>query len=122
MDSFQAFRNKAKAKEEQKRSQAEKEMKRQLEQQKIKQEEMNNGRKLAIEPVPTRVVEEIKASPQGSPSPSTPSTTPHAVDRSAAKRAELRRLEQERRRKEAMAGQIDMNMQSDLMAAFEESL
>ncbi|XP_053659247.1 homeotic protein female sterile-like [Anopheles marshallii] len=130
MDSFQAFRNKAKEKfdrlqqQELKRSQkeqAEKELKRQQEQQKIKQEEINNGRKLPIEPVQPRVVEEIKTSPQGSPSPGTP-TTPHALDRSAAKRAELRRLEQERRRKEAMAGQIDMNMQSDLMAAFEESL
>lgn len=90
----------------------------------------------------------MKTSPQGSGSPGTPSTT---VDRGAAKRAELRRMEQERRRREAvsqkldrraflfefqkkkylfvilficsqMAGQIDMNMQSDLMAAFEESL
>lgn len=133
MDSFQAFRNKAKEKfdrmqqQELKRSQkeqAEKELKRQQEQQKIKQEEINNGRKLTIEPVPPRVVEEIKSSPQqGSPSPGTPSaTTPHVLDRSAAKRAELRRLEQERRRREALAGQIDMNMQSDLMAAFEESL
>lgn len=96
---------------------------------------------MAPEPIPTRVVEEIKASPQGSPSPATP-TTPHTLDRSAAKRAELRKQEQERRRREAvsfaivyltcmeillffirqMAGQIDMNMQSDLMAAFEESL
>ncbi|XP_062560513.1 homeotic protein female sterile-like isoform X2 [Armigeres subalbatus] len=134
MDTFQAFRNKAKEKldrqkflqqQELKRSQkeqAEKELKRQQEQQqKVKQEDINNGRKVAPEPVPTRVVEEIKASPQGSPSPSTP-TTPHNLDRSAAKRAELRKLEQERRRREAMAGQIDMNMQSDVMAAFEESL
>ncbi|XP_021706223.1 bromodomain-containing protein 3 isoform X7 [Aedes aegypti] len=134
MDTFQAFRNKAKEKldrqkflqqQELKRSQkeqAEKELKRQQEQQqKVKQEEINNGRKVAAEPIPTRVVEEIKASPQGSPSPATP-TTPHTLDRSAAKRAELRKQEQERRRREAMAGQIDMNMQSDLMAAFEESL
>lgn len=137
MDTFQAFRNKAKEKldrqkmlqqQEMKRSQkeqAEKELKRQQEQQqKVKQDEINNGRsssKMVIEPMPARVVEDIKASPQGSPSPNTP-TTPHALDRSAAKRAELRKLEQERRRREAMAGQIDMNMQSDLMAAFEESL
>lgn len=134
MDMFQAFRNKAKEKldrqkllqqQELKRTQkeqAEKELKRQQEQQqKVKQEDINNGRKAPAEPIPTRVVEEIKASPQGSPSPATP-TTPHTLDRSAAKRAELRKLEQERRRREAMAGQIDMNMQSDLMAAFEESL
>lgn len=134
MDTFQAFRNKAKEKldrqkllqqQEMKRNQkeqAEKELKRmQEQQQKVKQDEINNGRKMTIEPMPARVVEDIKASPQGSPSPGTP-TTPHALDRSAAKRAELRKLEQERRRREAMAGQIDMNMQSDLMAAFEESL
>ncbi|XP_055550307.1 homeotic protein female sterile-like isoform X2 [Wyeomyia smithii] len=134
MDTFQAFRNKAKEKldrqkllqqQELKRSQkeqAEKELKRQQEQQqKVRQDDMNNGRKPSVEPLPTRVVEDIKASPQGSPTPSAPST-PHNLDRSAAKRAELRKLEQERRRKEAMAGQIDMNMQSDLMAAFEESL
>ncbi|XP_055604786.1 homeotic protein female sterile-like [Uranotaenia lowii] len=130
-DTFLAFRNKAKEKQERqkqlqqqelKRSQKELADKRQLEQQqKVKQEEINNGRKVAIEPVPVRVAEEIKASPQGSPSPGTP-TTPHNLDRSAAKRAELRKQEQERRRREAMAGQIDMNMQSDLMAAFEESL
>ncbi|XP_053697067.1 homeotic protein female sterile-like isoform X2 [Sabethes cyaneus] len=134
MDTFQAFRNKAKEKldrqkllqqQELKRSQkeqAEKELKRQQEQQqKVRQDDINNGRKPLVEPLPTRVVEDIKASPQGSPTPSAP-TTPHSLDRSAAKRAELRKLEQERRRKEAMAGQIDMNMQSDLMAAFEESL
>ncbi|XP_061714070.1 bromodomain-containing protein 3-like isoform X1 [Cydia pomonella] len=40
----------------------------------------------------------------------------------ASERERLRQREQERRRREAMAGQIDMNMQSDLMAAFEESL
>uniref|UniRef100_A0A1Q3F5C4 Putative bromodomain-containing protein 4 n=1 Tax=Culex tarsalis TaxID=7177 RepID=A0A1Q3F5C4_CULTA len=131
MDTFQAFRNKAKEKldrqkmlqqQEMKRNQKEQAEKRQQEQQqKVKQDEISNGRKIPIEPVPARVVEDIKASPQGSPSPGTP-TTPHALDRSAAKRAELRKLEQERRRREAMAGQIDMNMQSDLMAAFEESL
>lgn len=134
MDMFQAFRNKAKEKldrqkllqqQELKRSQkeqAEKELKRQQDQhQKVKPEDSNNGRKVVAEPAPTRAVEEVKASPQGSSSPTTP-TTPHNLDRSAAKRAELRKQEQERRRREAMAGQIDMNMQSDLMAAFEESL
>lgn len=96
-----------------------------------------------------RSVDELKTtSPQGSVSPGTPSAP---IDRAAAKRAELRRMEQERRRREAVSGvafpfsfslfsateinqhqilifvqqlqgQIDMNMQSDLMAAFEESL
>ncbi|XP_053104929.1 bromodomain testis-specific protein isoform X2 [Hemicordylus capensis] len=39
------------------------------------------------------------------------------VDRNLA-----RKLEQERRRREAMAGTIDMNFQSDVMATFEETL
>ncbi|XP_037933526.1 homeotic protein female sterile isoform X2 [Teleopsis dalmanni] len=66
-------------------------------------------------------VDDLKASPQGCVSPAG-STQQSPQDRAAVKRAELRRMEQERRRREAMAGQIDMNMQSDLMAAFEESL
>lgn len=43
--------------------------------------------------------EDLKASPQGSGSPGTPT----ANDRAAAKRAELRRQEQERRRREAVS-------------------
>lgn len=133
MDSFQQFRNKAIEKldrqklleqQELKRSQkeaAEKEMKRKIEQTKQQKQhtELDNGRKSVHEQATPNRVDDIKASPQGCGSPGTPTAQP---DRSAAKRAELRRMEQERRRREAMAGQIDMNMQSDLMAAFEESL
>lgn len=51
----------------------------------------------------SRVVDDIKASPQGSGSPATAHTTqPSPQDRAAAKRAELRRIEQERRRREAV--------------------
>ncbi|XP_020715533.1 homeotic protein female sterile isoform X4 [Ceratitis capitata] len=84
---------------------------------------MESGRKSVhdVTQVQNSRVDDIKASPQGSGSPAgTAQQSPQ--DRAAAKRAELRRAEQERRRREAMAGQIDMNMQSDLMAAFEESL
>ncbi|XP_037914073.1 homeotic protein female sterile-like isoform X4 [Hermetia illucens] len=132
MDSFQQFRNKAKEKmdrqkllelQELRRSQkeaAEKELKRQQEQHKQnKHPELDNGRKSVHDPPTPGRVDDIKASPQGGGSPG---AAVAQTDRSAAKRAELRRMEQERRRREAMAGQIDMNMQSDLMAAFEESL
>lgn len=44
--------------------------------------------------------EEYKTSPQGSSSPGTPS---NPIDRAAAKRAELRKMEQERRRREAVS-------------------
>ncbi|XP_055703471.1 homeotic protein female sterile-like isoform X4 [Phlebotomus papatasi] len=132
MDSFQQFRNKAKEKmdrqklleqQELKRSQkeaAEKELKRQQEQKQKNHDEHDAPRKSGAEPLPARV-DEIKESPQRSGSPGMAASAA-SQDRAAAKRAELRRMEQERRRREAMAGQIDMNMQSNLMAAFEESL
>ncbi|XP_055307981.1 bromodomain-containing protein 3-like isoform X3 [Sitodiplosis mosellana] len=123
MDSFQQFKNRAKEKadrqklleqqEMKQRSHKEAAEKRQQEQQK-KREEID--RRQPLDQILGR--DDLKASPQGSGSPGTPS----ANDRAAAKRAELRRQEQERRRREALAGQIDMNMQSEMMAAFEESL
>ncbi|XP_030378303.1 homeotic protein female sterile isoform X1 [Scaptodrosophila lebanonensis] len=81
---------------------------------------MESGRKSVHDAQPQiSRVDDIKASPgQGQSSPAQQSPQ----DRAAAKRAEQRRAEQERRRREALAGQIDMNMQSDLMAAFEETL
>lgn len=57
-------------------------------------------RKPTAEQLPGRVIEDVKASPQGGCSPGTP-TTPS--DRAAQKRAELRRMEQERRRREAVS-------------------
>ncbi|KAJ6635486.1 Homeotic protein female sterile [Pseudolycoriella hygida] len=130
-DCFHLFKNKAKEKmdrqkmleqQELRRTQKEAAEKRNQEQQKqVKQRDEVEvpARKPTAEQIPGRVIEELKVSPQGSGSPGTPATP---SDRAAQKRAELRRMEQERRRREAMAGQIDMNMQSDLMAAFEESL
>ncbi|CAH1402072.1 unnamed protein product [Nezara viridula] len=50
------------------------------------------------------------------------SSSPSTSDKAAAERERLRQREQERRRREALAGQIDMNRQSDLMAAFEQTL
>lgn len=61
------------------------------------------------------------ATPAGPPSshpPATPTPSHDSAKLSDRDRQKLR--EQERRRREAMAGQIDMNRQSDLMAAFEE--
>lgn len=45
-----------------------------------------------------------------------------SADRAKQQRDQLRREEQERRRREATANRIDMNRQSDLMAAFEENI
>lgn len=55
-------------------------------------------RRQPLDQILGRSMEDLKASPQGSGSPGTPS----ANDRAAAKRAELRRQEQERRRREAV--------------------
>lgn len=52
----------------------------------------------------SRIVDDIKASPQGSGSPAAAhAAQPSPQDRAAAKRAELRRMEQERRRREAVS-------------------
>ncbi|XP_043097355.1 bromodomain testis-specific protein isoform X1 [Puntigrus tetrazona] len=54
------------------------------------------------------------------PKPPEPSSLPQsAVDR---EREMARKREQERRRREAMSGVIDMTMQSDIMATFEKNL
>ena len=51
-----------------------------------------------------------------------PGSDEAAADRARQQREQLRKDEQERRRREAKANQIDMNRQSDLMAAFEENI
>ena len=56
------------------------------------------------EPITPSRIEEIKRVPVGSPSPTAPITsTATPQDRSAMKRAEMRKLEQERRRREAVS-------------------
>lgn len=58
-------------------------------------------RKSGAEPLPARV-DEIKESPQRSGSPGMAASAANQ-DRAAAKRAELRKMEQERRRREAVS-------------------
>lgn len=61
---------------------------------------MSLNRRQPLDQILGRSMEDLKASPsQGSGSPS---GTPSANDRAAAKRADLRRQEQERRRREAV--------------------
>lgn len=58
-------------------------------------------RKAPVEQITGRnIVEDNKSSPQGSGSPGTPTAN---VDRAAQRRAEARRMEQERRRREAVS-------------------
>ncbi|KAI4457989.1 polycomb-like transcription factor [Holotrichia oblita] len=135
MDSFKVFQNKAKEKADrekqrlenlelkrQQKEQAEKERLRvENEKRREKEEEdaLEKARKAVAEHnqnISSARVEELRSSPgDGSISPGSQSSGSDRIDRD---RQRLR--EQERRKREALANQIDMNMQSDLMAAFEE--
>jgi hypothetical protein len=64
------------------------------------------------------------AAPTG-PGPDAMSAVPEEPDpaeKARLERERQRQREQERRRREAKANQIDMNMQSDLLAAFEDTI
>ncbi|XP_063912894.1 bromodomain-containing protein 3-like isoform X4 [Zophobas morio] len=136
-DSFKAFQNKAKEKADrekqrlenlelkrQQKQQAEKERLRvEIERRREKEEEdaLEKARKAVAEhqqPIASQRVEELRASPgEGSISPGSQSSGSERTDRERQ-----RQQEQERRRREVLANKIDMNMQSDVMAAFEGSL
>ncbi|XP_030763890.1 bromodomain-containing protein 2-like isoform X2 [Sitophilus oryzae] len=138
MDSFKAFQNKAKEKADrekqrlenlelkrQQKEQAERERLRQEMERKREleeQEALEKARKAVAEreqPIPSQRVEELRSSPgEGSTSPGSLSSGSDRI----SDRERQRQQEQERRRREVMANKIDMNMQSDLMAAFEGSL
>ncbi|XP_024080312.1 bromodomain-containing protein 3-like isoform X2 [Cimex lectularius] len=129
-DSFQAFKKQAKEKAKKQRAlieqqelrrhqkeQAEKERLRvEIEKRREREEEeaLEKARKAAFEA--SRVDEVKTINQQDSSNPGTP------AEKAAADRERLRLREQERRRREALANQIDMNRQSDLLAEFEESL
>ncbi|KAG7209232.1 hypothetical protein KM043_015355 [Ampulex compressa] len=139
-DSFQAFKKQAKEKQDRQRALLEqqemrRQQKEQAERERLRQENERRREREeedALDKVRKTVgdqqsnvmtattrAEEVKAivdTDSSSPSHSS------SQDKAAAERERQRLREQERRRREAMAGHIDMNMQSDLMAAFEESL
>ncbi|KAJ8917153.1 hypothetical protein NQ315_012645 [Exocentrus adspersus] len=139
-DSFKAFQTKAKEKADrekqrletlelkrQQREQAEKERLRAENERRREREEedaLEKARKAVAEqqqqqPIPAQRVEELRSSPgEGSTSPGSLSSGSERI----SERERQRLQEQERRRREVMANKIDMNMQSDLMAAFEGSL
>ncbi|CAL8143578.1 unnamed protein product [Orchesella dallaii] len=123
LDSFQKFQKQAKEKQDRQkqqeiRKQAEKERMMQFGQPEKRQEEdggiMEQVKRPVKPPVAAPIipaVESIKISPSGSP-----------ADMEKSERERQRLREQERRRREARRGQIDMNMQSELLAAFEENV
>ncbi|XP_076183936.1 homeotic protein female sterile isoform X3 [Ptiloglossa arizonensis] len=139
-DSFQAFKKQAKEKQDRQRALLEqqemrRQQKEQAERERLRQENERRREREeedALDKVRKTVgdqqgnvmtatsrAEEVKAivdTDSSSPSHSS------SQDKAAAERERQRLREQERRRREAMAGRIDMNMQRDLMDAFEESL
>ncbi|XP_012278663.1 bromodomain-containing protein 4 isoform X2 [Orussus abietinus] len=139
-DSFQAFKKQAKEKQDRQRAlleqqelrrqqkeQAERERLRQETERRREREEedaLEKVRKTVAEQQGTTMSAPVRAE-EVKPAPDTDSGSPSQTsgqDKAAAERERQRLREQERRRREALANQIDMNMQSDLMAAFEESL
>ncbi|GLH14085.1 Homeotic protein female sterile [Gryllus bimaculatus] len=134
MDSFHQFKKQAKEKMDRQRAlieqqemrrhqkeQAEKErMRLENERRREREEEeaLEKARKAVQEQQQQTRQDDMKTLPtEGGTSPGQ-----QVQDKAAGERERQRLREQERRRREAMASQIDMNMQSDLMAAFEESL
>ncbi|XP_050665313.1 bromodomain-containing protein 3 isoform X2 [Leptidea sinapis] len=141
MDSFQAFKKQAREKQDRQRALIEQQQLRKKEQAERERQRQEIERRPEDEKLSTSVQSSRKAemsaggagaevvSPSVSPvarasPPAAVAAVPAAPPDKppASERDRLRQREQERRRREAMAGQIDMNMQSDLMAAFEESL
>lgn len=111
-ESFQAFKKQAKEKEDRERAQEEfRRKKEQAEKERAKQETVKRKEE-----------EDAGAVVDLAPSEGAESPGRQQQDKAAAERFRQRLREQERRRREAMAGQIDLNLQSELLAAFEESL
>ncbi|ELT92995.1 hypothetical protein CAPTEDRAFT_169335 [Capitella teleta] len=131
--SFEAFRKAAKEKEERERMHREQEemrkqakermaqehQRREKERQREREEEeaLNQAFKAADQATLTKALSGKGSAPSAAPPAPSPSQA------SIEQQKERERLkEQERRRRAAMASQIDMNAQSELMASFEEML
>jgi len=73
-------------------------------------------------PSPTPPLASVPPAPLRVAPPTSSPGTGAAVEPARAERDRQRQREQDRRRREAQQNQIDMNRQSDLMAAFEENI
>ncbi|XP_050524118.1 bromodomain-containing protein 3-like isoform X2 [Daktulosphaira vitifoliae] len=130
-DSFQQFKKQAKENAKKQRAlieqqemrrhqkeQAEKErirIENEKRREKEEEEALEKARKIVAEQQSSRL-DEVKTTSN------TDDSSSPSQDRGAEGRERQRLKEQERRRREAMVNQIDMNRQSDLMAAFEQTL
>uniref|UniRef100_K7F3P3 Bromodomain testis-specific protein n=1 Tax=Pelodiscus sinensis TaxID=13735 RepID=K7F3P3_PELSI len=124
LENFQQFRKAALEKEKNERAQ---ELRRQLEQAQKKGKNPCQEKERTYEGVePQSTGMEIHEDPQKE-RPTNEQQQPLEVQQNTQKglvkdRNLARKMEQERRRKEAMIHTIDMNLQSDIMATFEENL
>ncbi|XP_063155942.1 bromodomain testis-specific protein [Candoia aspera] len=119
--SNESFRQFQKAALEKGESEWAKERKRQLEQaeRKLKNQPQEKERSSRETDLKFTAVKEICPTPKAAASGR---EQPHSTQNLVIDRNLARKLEQERRRREALTSTIDMNFQSDVMATFEETL
>ncbi|XP_072130696.1 bromodomain testis-specific protein [Mobula birostris] len=120
-ESFKLFRKAALEKEER-----EKALKAQAEIKRLHLEQTESGKRNKVieqqrEPGKEIVLESTSRDP-GGPCEKAAEQKTHDEHKAQQDRKLARKLEQERRRREAMATTIDMNLQSDIMSTFEENL
>ncbi|XP_072918766.1 bromodomain-containing protein 3-like [Hemitrygon akajei] len=120
-ESFKLFRKAALEKEEH-----EKALKARAEIKRLNPEQTESGERSKVtehhrEPGKEIVLESTPRDPSGLCEKAAEQKT-HDEQKAQQDRKLARKLEQERRRREAMATTIDMNLQSDIMATFEENL
>ncbi|XP_014220698.1 bromodomain-containing protein 3-like isoform X2 [Trichogramma pretiosum] len=128
-DTFQLFKKAAKEKQNRQRALQEQQEQRraQAERERAERHRLETERKNEIERKENSISPPTNKSPPNMRLEFTKPTvletsTPPTTKNEIAERAKLRKIEQEKRKRAAMAGQINITMQSDLMAEFEESL
>ncbi|XP_075689338.1 bromodomain testis-specific protein [Rhinoderma darwinii] len=124
-DSFQQFRKAAIAKEERARALKAQELKRQQELHVDKGDKIREPKDMETSNCTSPETKSLEVQPLNMQEPTKDLHTPEILipeGRAEEERNLARKKEQEKRRRESMAGTIDMYLQSDIMADFEENL
>lgn len=119
-ESFELFKKQKTEREERERLQKEQSIRRQQQHEHEMKEKMRLERERQREREEEEVLEKARRAQQEAATKHQQQTSTSSSAPSAIEREFLR--EQERRRRQALANQIDMNAQSDLMASFEKTL
>ncbi|XP_076353714.1 bromodomain-containing protein 3-like isoform X2 [Tachypleus tridentatus] len=123
LDSFQHFKKQAKEKQDRQRQLKEQQEIRRHQKEQEEKERQRIERERQREKEEEEALERLRKARQAQQQGQTEEKTQQNDSQQASNERERQRLrEQERRRREAMARQIDMNRQSDIMATFEENL